>query len=62
MQVMMRYRFGPGGAGRLAYERFAKWAPDEGIAHPPGSSRPIARAHFRKSKSDRPANMRRPRP
>ena len=32
MQVMMRYTFGPGGAGRLAYERFAKWVPDEGFA------------------------------
>jgi hypothetical protein len=28
----MWYTFGAGGAGRLAYERFAKWVPDEGFA------------------------------
>lgn len=32
MQVMMRYKFASGEAGRLAYERFAKWTPGEGFA------------------------------
>jgi len=29
--VMMRYLFSRGSAGRLAYERFAKWTPSEGF-------------------------------
>jgi hypothetical protein len=28
---MMRYKFGPGDAGRTAYERFSKWSPAEGF-------------------------------
>jgi len=31
MLVMMRYRFRGGGAGRQAYERFAKWTPPPGF-------------------------------
>jgi Protein of unknown function (DUF3303) len=31
MLVMMRYRFSGGPAGRLGYERFAKWTPSEGF-------------------------------
>jgi hypothetical protein len=31
MLVMMRYLFSRGSAGRLAYERFAKWTPSEGL-------------------------------
>jgi hypothetical protein len=31
MLVMMRYRFRGGGAGRQAYERFAKWTPPSGF-------------------------------
>jgi len=31
MLVMMRYRFRGGGAGRHAYERFAKWTPSAGL-------------------------------
>jgi hypothetical protein len=31
MLVMMKYRFSGGPAGRLAYERFARWTPSEGF-------------------------------
>jgi hypothetical protein len=31
MLTMMRYRLGSGEAGRRAYERFSKWAPEEGF-------------------------------